>query len=1220
MIISKTIHTFHTFTAAILTLALLGQFLAPLAAFAQSTELPPADTSVGPPSPDIVGLPGGPAGPPSDLAPLPPGRPKNPAQILAEARRDDARACQAESTAGTGVSAFKPESLQNALADDIGKSLPPILDDTLKNDLPIRLQSALQRELGSIVSDGLRRELPRRLAPQLQGLTQVQYENQFPTILNETIKDALPDILRDGLDVRLPRIAAESVRGSLGARLGPGLNSATEVFVRAQFGGEISGKISEIFGFMVSYIGDLISSITAMGEGMIASGTALQNSLATCFGGGFSGLSSCAQALEQGKQLVAQGRALIDKTKEIGEFLTWLQNRQANQEQMTEDIIQGLTVTIQESLTQGDTMERLTDALAADITGPVIRSLEGGMDNITAAFLGPVNRAIGSIENLPNVFFDPINDAVNNLVNTTTGVIDAQIRAITSAITAPIDAITRAMSQTIEQTMTAALKPLTDTLTGAFAEAGNFIAAPMNIGAQQINDYFSGNTDVTLTPGSGPLYPNSYYQPPQVLDPTTLPGYSPGIGEIGSPLAGPPAELPLTDTITGMASEGAGAASGATQGIAEQAVNNQITAGNLTGSIGTTFAQGLTGAVGATLGGLVAGVPFVGGALQNMVNNFVNQAAAALGLSAVVGLAVPTMEIGALLSTEQSTNQITGQIKGINEQMKKTQEQLLKVTAEIKALQIESCTYLKTIRRIQLAFEAKEFVQDPDAKKAIGRAIEDHNIRLFEGLKAGRAPGNAENLDPKKDKGPVVPKNLNAALDQGRQEVTGAFLDELKNIDSPFKDDIKAKLAAEQTETFAERIKPTISQEEYRKITSGEDFSWDTWLELIKPQNTPAGAEFLAREELARRQAANEQNIREELLAGLGFLNTDECVKYSDDGKWCIERKTLTPGSVIQGYAVEGLTSVIRKTEGTEILDDYLTPELEINLERLKDISNYAGASAGTVYNQPDPCPGPGPCPDSGWGKIPAAKPVTPSAPGGSGDTTSPPVGETIIRPEISNNVLTLNLSFETPTLAEVESGDKTNATTLKWRATNAEGPEACIASNDWLSGQTAAPLVANGSPLPASGERRVQHPINLDLRAKVSNAAAGLVTSDLLVVKSIASDQLRYRAVLDVRTAAIEPDNVYRLTLGADDGELAVEVGGAGLVNPPTPATVVQLLQREISQWKQSETPLAAELNKYLFTGFSGGTLTITPRLTYGLTCYQGASQVSQSVEIRRR
>ncbi len=1209
--------TINSLTAAILTMALL---VPPLAVFAQPTELPPEDTVVGPPAPDLVGQPGGPAGPPSDLAPLPPGRPKNPAQILAEARRDDARACQAESTVGAGGSALKPESLQNGLADDIGKSLPPIVNEALTNDLPVRLQGALQRELPSIVSDGLRRELPLRLAPGIQRLTQGltpeqasarlreivpgTNQTQFAQLLNNVLlgtggeeSSLLQDILRDGLEVRLPRLVAESARGSLGAHLGPGLNRSTEIFVRGQFGGMIGQTVSRILGSFTDYVEILLALIESVK-------TSLQNIRAS-----IGALLRSGDILALGS-IISEIEALGQKIAELGQFLTWLGRAEANQQQITDDLIRGLTVTIQQSLTEGDTIERLTDALVADITGPVINSLEGGMDNITAAFLGPVNNAIASIENLPNVFFNPINNAVNNLVNTTTGVIDAQIRAVTNAITAPIDAITASLSQTIEQTMTAALKPVTDTLTGSFAQAGNFIAAPMNIAAQQVNDFFLGNTDITLSPGQ-PLYPNSYYQALQEPPSPLGPGVDPLEGVMGPPA---PAELPLTDTISGMASEGAGAANSAATGIAEQAVANQAGFAGL-GNIGTTFAQGLAGGLASGLVGLISTrVPMIDNVLRNVVANTVNQAAAAVGLSGTVGLAVPTMEIGALLSTEQSTNQITGQIKGINEQMKKTQEQLLKVTAEIKALQIESCTYLKTIRRIQLAFEAKEFVQDPDAKKALGRAIEQHNIGLFENLKAGRAPSNAENLDPEKDKEPLVPKNLNAAIDQGRQEVTGAFLDELKNLDSPFTNDIKTKLQIEQTETFADRIKPTLSQDQYQKITSGQEFSWDTWLELIKPQNTPAGAEFLAREELARRQAANEQNLREELLAGAGFLNTDECLKYSESG-WCIERKTLTPGSVSQRYAVEGLTSIIRKTENTEILDDYITPELEINLERLKDISNYRGASAETVYNQPDPCPGPGPCPDSGWGKIPAAKPSLPS--GSSGNTAPPLSLSTIIPPKIINNVLTLDLLPPiTPTLAEVNEGTA-NITTIKWRASNAEE---CRADNHWLSGNAGAPAVTNGSLLPAAGEKQIQHPLNLNVSASRVNAATG-ATENLLVVKSLASDKLRYRAVLDVRAIAVNPDDVYRLTFaGAGNLDVGLEIGaGDEKITPATPNTVIQLLQQEIGKLLSSETPLAAELNKYLFTGFTGGTLTIAPKLTYGLSCFQGPNRQSQRVEIRR-
>ncbi|MEK7208677.1 MAG: hypothetical protein AAB677_00250 [Patescibacteria group bacterium] len=1203
--------TFHrSLIALALAVGLIAQMFWPAMVLADPPLADPAldNTTVGPPAPDAITPDASDFGPPAELAPLPPGTPKNPQQILAEKRKQDAIACQAESSAGGGLSALTQDSLQNGLAKDIGTALPSILDDALRNDLPGRLQTALHKELGSIVSDGLKRELPLRLAPRIQGLTQTQLENQFPTLLRNILlgtggeeSSLLQDVLRNGVQTRLPRLVGESVRGSLGAHLGPGLDRSTEIFIRGQFGGQIGSMVSDVFEIIIPYFGQLLQSIQGSIEGIKSSITSMQAS--------FSNPLAILSLPGQISQLQMQIKELQQQFSSVSQFIDWLKERKNNQQQLTDDIIQNLTVVIQENLTKGDTIERLTDALAADITNPIIDSLEGGMDSITTSFIGPVNNAIASIENLPSTFLNPIRSAVGGLIDTTTGVIDAQIRTVVNAITSPIDAITVSLSQTIEQTMTSALQPLTNTLTDATIGASGFIAGPINVATESINTHFFGyNMADMVDPAGNALYPNSYYenlaQPPYVLAPDSL------TNELVGPPA--PADLPLAGSIKGLASEGAGAASSALGPITERTVANQFPTGGL-GGIGSTLAQGLTGSLASGLGGLVSGVPYVGGVLQNVVTQAVNQAFAAAGLSGAVGLAVPTTEIGGLLQTSQNTSKLTGQIKGINEQMKKTQEQLLKTTAEIKSLQIESCTYLKALRRIQYAMEDKEFVQDPDAKKANGRAIEFHNIKLFDNIfKFARAPGNAENLDPETDKEPLVPKNLNAAVIQAQREAGGGFLDELKQIDSPFLNDSLTKLKVEQEKTFADKIKPTISPEDYDKITSGapDSFNWDTWLQLIQPQNNPAGAEYLAREELARRQAAAEENTREEYAAGLGFLNADECVKYSESG-WCIERKTKTPGSVAQGYAVAALTSPIRQGEGTEILNDYLTPEFDANLERLKDISNYAAAGSQSVYHQADPCPGPGPCPDSGWGKIPTPKPETPAAP----TAPTPPAPRVI--PQVTG-LLSLDFNFDTPTLAEVNAG-QADITTFQWRAT--AGASECRADNDW-PGTT----VSAGALLPTTGERQIEHPVGLGIASITRADSATGVTSELPLTESPATDRLKTRIIFNPQPAAggaIHRDDVYTINFAAS-GETAqffdvlpLTVGAEEKIDPPAATTVIRLFQKKIGQLKNEETPLATELAKYLFVGTTN--LTITPELTYRLACYKGNDRTVQTVKIRR-
>src|SRR3989344_5073583 len=1199
---------YRRLTAFALALGLVGQFFLPALALADPplADPSPADITVGPPAPDATVPDASDFGPPAELAPLAPGTPKNPQQILAEKRKQDAIACQAESTAGSGISALTKDSLQNGLASDIGTALPSILDDALRNDLPGRLQTALHKELGSIVSDGLKRELPLRLAPGIQRITRELTPEQANARLQEIVpgteqthfaqllsnvllgtggeeSSLLQDILHNGVQTRLPRLVGESVRGSLGAHLGPGLNRSTEVFVRGQLGGPIGSMISDAFGFFVDYVPQLVDSIRASVQ------TALSGAL---------------QAIQE----------IFRKLAEAGEILKVIGDQKRIQQQVTEDIIREITISIQEKMTEGDTIERLTDALAADITGPVIDSLEGGMDNITASFIGPVNDAIASIENLPSAFLDPIRSAVGGLIDTTTNVIDAQIRTVVNTFTDPINRViygdenNPGLVKTIEQTMTSALQPLTNTLTDATVGASGFIAGPINRAAESINTHFFGY-DMTgmVDPVGSALYPNSYYenlvQSPYVLAPDLL----------TDELAGPPvpADLPLTDSIKGIANEGAGAANSAIGPVSERAITSQFSAGKL-GDLGNSLVQGLTGSVATGLGGMVSGVPDLGGAPQNVVTQAVNQAFAAAGLSGAVGLAGPTMEIGGLLSTSQNTSKIAGQIKGINEQIKKTQDQLLKITAEIKSVQIESCTYLKALRRIQYAFEEKEFVQDPDAKKALGRAIEFHNIKLFDSVfKFGRAtsPGltgvEGDNFEQ------LVPKNLNEHLAKEKKEITGVFLDELAETESPFKDEIKTKLTTEQAETFADRIKPTISPEDYDKITSGapDSFNWDTWLQLIQPQNNPAGAEYLAREELARRQATAEENAREELVAGLGFTGTRKCA----DGEmtasgFCRRAATATPGSVAQGYAVTSLTSVMRKAEGTEVLDDYLTPEFDANLERLKDISNYGAAGSQSVYQQADPCPGPGPCPDSGWEKIPAPKPETPVAP-----TVPIPPAPRIV-PQVIG-FLSLDFNSETPTLAEIGAG-QANVTTLKWRGT--AGVSECRADNNW-PGTT----VIAGALLAAAGERQLEHPIGLGpISISRSDSATGL-TGEMPLVESLTVDQLQTKIIFIPQPAGgvIHRDDVYTINFAVSgnpylDNE-TLTVGADEKIDPPTAATGIRLLQKKIGQLKNGETPLAAELRKYLFVGTTN--LTITPELTYRLACYKGNDRTVQTVKIRR-
>src|SRR3989338_1278764 len=345
---------YRRLTAFALALGLVGQLFLPALALADPplADPSPADITVGPPAPDATVPDASDFGPPAELAPLAPGTPKNPQQILAEKRKQDAIACQAESTAGSGFSALTGDSLQNGLASDIGTALPSILDDALRNDLPGRLQTALHKELGSIVSDGLKRELPLRLAPGIQRITRELTPEQANARLQEIVpgteqthfaqllsnvllgtggeeSSLLQDILHNGVQTRLPRLVGESVRGSLGAHLGPGLDRSTEVFIRGQFGGQIGSLVSDVFEIIIPYFGQLLKSTQGSIEGIKSSISGIQAS--------FSNPLAILSIPGQISQLQTQIKELQQQASSVSQFIDWLKERKTNQQQMTDE-------------------------------------------------------------------------------------------------------------------------------------------------------------------------------------------------------------------------------------------------------------------------------------------------------------------------------------------------------------------------------------------------------------------------------------------------------------------------------------------------------------------------------------------------------------------------------------------------------------------------------------------------------------------------------------------------------------------------------------------------------------------------------------------------------------------------------------------------------------------------------------------------------------------
>ncbi len=113
------------------------------------------------------------------------------------------------------------------------------------------------------------------------------------------------------------------------------------------------------------------------------------------------------------------------------------------------------------------------------------------------------------------------------------------------------------------------------------------------------------------------------------------------------------------------------------------------------------------------------------------------------------------------------------------------------------------------------------------------------------------------------------------------------------------------------TAPYFDRVQCTLST----VIQNVEDFSldfrnggWSAWIQINEPQNNIYGLAYLTADELQRQRAEREQNARQEVSQGDGFIGFKKCLEYVTDTDefgneistdLCKRETTLTPGQVV---------------------------------------------------------------------------------------------------------------------------------------------------------------------------------------------------------------------------------------------------------------------------------------------------------------------------------
>ncbi len=587
-------------------------------------------------------------------------------------------------------------------------------------------------------------------------------------------------------------------------------------------------------------------------------------------------------------------------------------------------------------------------------------------------------------------------------------------------------------------------------------------------------------------------------------------------------------------------------------------------------------------------------------------------------------------------------------------------------------LLVDICMHLKAIRRVQYVMEAQVLYHDPNARKAAAKAIFEHKQSFIENnIKKGYevSPallGTSGTESSSENKQPLYVANMDEHLKSVRSEAYGVFDADLTTLNSSanpniFTDSIRKNLAVSEAagESEESRLRTslgsTITKDEFNAFTN--DFSqggWDMWLKVLDPRNNYRGSKILAQDELNYRKSLAETNAREEIASAKGFLPVRECatenwVTTADGKKYCRKWTVKTPGTINESYLADIVGSTLRQNEiADQSVEDFSKTEfarVESELTNLEKVGKTEDRVAvQSIFQKEDPCPGPGPCEDSGWVGSSAGGGI-----GGGGGITNP----TTLAQQIYNNKNTLPglpdglqsifnipglsqeaiikqitewlkkdtngngtpdyleseppkivFTAETNSLAIAADADR-NTTKLTWNAWNATE---CSAVNDWLSASTITK--SRDTKLAPTGTLTVRHPytftVSLSRSPDLSGWSTGRVTS--------VADQflLSQKTTIDLSGLTAASGLSFTLSLGTN-ANLTV-VGNSSNQN------LTQSFKEAYNTLSQTDVNYSALRGKYAFTfDISNKKIYISANPIYKISCTNANSTEYKDVTITR-
>lgn len=250
------------------------------------------------------------------------------------------------------------------------------------------------------------------------------------------------------------------------------------------------------------------------------------------------------------------------------------------------------------------------------------------------------------------------------------------------------------------------------------------------------------------------------------------------------------------------------------------------------------------------------------------------------------------------------------------------------------------------IRQLMDSLQKKEYVYDPLAHSASNEAVALSLKQLFNHVNYGNNgnPYYVTNL-----------RGYNQSITDRELQIMLAELDRVFVGNNSIQGILAQGYRDDRRDSFGRLITPTMSSVQINAFNqSFNNGGWGMWLQFIQPRNNPYGQYLLASDALYRRQQQALAEEQQKLAWGRGYQSKEVCVSRDYRGN-CIYYRTVTPGSVYQQGASDGLKTLLEQMAANDELSELASPFLRIAFSNALGGGSTLGfqGAGGNPYSGP---------------------------------------------------------------------------------------------------------------------------------------------------------------------------------------------------------------------------------------------------------------------------